>query len=109
MGKLEIDIDIPDGKRDYLIIPLALQLLIENAIKHNAMSKKSPLKIHIFIDEDSNLVIGNNLQERENFFPSTGVGLKNIAHRYILLNMTEPVFEKTNKEFIAKIPLLTHP
>lgn len=106
MGKLEINIDIPDEKRSYLIIPLAMQLLIENAIKHNAMSKKSPLNINIYIDSKTNLVIKNNLQERENFFPSTGVGLKNIAHRYMLLNMKEPVFEKTDSEFIAKVPLL---
>jgi PAS domain S-box-containing protein len=106
MGKLEINIDIPDEKRSYLIIPLAMQLLIENAIKHNAMSKKSPLNINIHIDSKTNLVIKNNLQERENFFPSTGVGLKNIAHRYMLLNMKEPVFEKTDSEFIAKVPLL---
>ena len=106
MGKLVINIDIPEEKKSYLIIPLAMQLLIENAIKHNAMSVKKPLIISIYIDRDENLVIKNNLRERENFFPSTGVGLKNIAHRYFLLNMKEPNFEKTDKEFIAKVPLL---
>lgn len=106
MGKLVINIDIPEEKKGYLIIPLAMQLLIENAIKHNAMSVKKPLIINIYIDRDENLVIKNNLRERENFFPSTGVGLKNIAHRYLLLNMKEPNFEKTDKEFIAKVPLL---
>jgi PAS domain S-box-containing protein len=104
--KLQVKISIPDKKRDLMVIPLALQLLIENAIKHNAMSQKSPLIISIFIDSENNLVVKNNLQEREKFIPSTGVGLKNITHRYMLLNLNEPQFERTDSEFIASVPLI---
>jgi len=89
-----------------MIIPLALQLLIENAIKHNSMSKKSPLIIDIFIDDGACLNVINNLQERESYIASTGVGLQNIQHRYLLLNQPEPSFKKTDGQFIARIPMV---
>ena len=106
MDKVVVSIRIPDDKRNCRIIPLAMQLLIENAIKHNAMSKKSPLVIDIFIDENNLLNVVNNLQEREAHMTSTGVGLKNIQNRYRLLNNTVPVFVKTETHFIARIPLV---
>jgi PAS domain S-box-containing protein len=106
MNKLAVTISISESQKTYLVIPLAMQLLIENAIKHNAMSKKSPLVIDIFIDGDKYLNIVNNLQEREAHMTSTGVGLKNIQNRYRLLNNTVPQFEKTEKHFIARIPLI---
>jgi LytS/YehU family sensor histidine kinase len=105
-NKLQVKLNIPSSKRELMVIPLALQLLIENAIKHNAMSQKSPLIINIFIDNENYLVVKNNLQERESFIPSTGVGLKNITHRYMLLNLKEPQFKRTNSEFIASVPLI---
>ena len=106
MEKVVMNINIPDEKKNYRIIPLAMQLLIENAIKHNAMSKKSPLVIDIFIDQNNLLNVFNNLQEREAHMTSTGVGLKNIQNRYRLLNNSIPVFEKTDSHFIARIPLV---
>ncbi len=106
MDKVVVNIRIPDEKKNHRIIPLAMQLLIENAIKHNAMSKKSPLVIDIFIDGDDLLNVVNNLQEREAHMNSTGVGLKNIQNRYRLLNNTVPVFEKTETHFRARIPLV---
>jgi len=107
VDKLHVNIDIPESRRSDLIIPLAMQLLIENAIKHNIMSKSEPLTIDIFIDADNFLNIVNNLQERPSQLVSTGVGLKNIQNRYLLLNNTEPTFEKTGTRFIAKVPLVT--
>lgn len=106
MGKITVNITIADDLRNCLVIPLAMQLLIENAIKHNAMSKKSPLVIDVFIDQNHFLNIINNLQEREAHMASTGVGLKNIQNRYLLLNNTAPEFEKTATHFIARIPLI---
>ena len=105
MDKIAVTINIENDKTDWLILPLALQLLIENAIKHNSMSKKTPLRIDLFIDENNFLNVENNLQERESYIASTGVGLKNIEHRYKLLEMEPPEFIKTRKSFIAKIPL----
>jgi PAS domain S-box-containing protein len=106
LGKLSVRINIAEELMSCMVIPLALQLLIENAIKHNAMSKKSPLVIDIFIDEKHNLNVINNLQERGAHMASTGVGLKNIQNRYLLLNNTIPEFEKTETHFIARIPLV---
>jgi len=106
MDKVVVNIIIPDEKKNYRVIPLAMQLLIENAIKHNSMSKKSPLVIDIFIDNMNQLNVVNNLQEREAHMSSTGVGLKNIQNRYRLLNNTVPVFEKTETHFRALIPLV---
>ena len=106
VNKLIVNIDIPESKRYYQVIPLAMQLLIENAIKHNTMSKSNPLQIDIFIDKQNFLNIVNNLQERPTQIISTGIGLKNIQNRYLLLINTEPVFEKTETQFIAKVPLV---
>jgi LytS/YehU family sensor histidine kinase len=105
MDKIVVKVDIGEQKRECQILPLALQLLIENAIKHNAMSKRNPLKIEIFIDSENVLHVENNLQERESHMASTGVGLRNIAHRYHLLEMPEPEFIKTETRFIARVPL----
>ena len=106
MGKICVNIKICDDCKNLMIIPLALQLLIENAIKHNSMSKKSPLTIDIFIDDHAFLYVTNNLQERESYLASTGVGLQNIQHRYLLLNLPEPSFEKIGGKFVARIPLV---
>ncbi len=106
VNKLIVNINIPESKRSEQIIPLAMQLLIENAIKHNIMSKSNPLHIDIFIDKEDFLNIVNNLQERPSQIISTGVGLKNIQNRYLLLNNTKPSFEKTETQFIAKVPLV---
>lgn len=105
-GKVLITIDINEEMENRLVLPLSLQLLIENAIKHNAFSTKSPLKIRLFIDEHDYLNVVNNLQIREKHIASTGVGLSNISSRYSLICDKAPVFEQTENEFIAKIPLL---
>lgn len=105
MDKIDVKITVDDNKKDLLVLPLALQLLIENAIKHNSMSKRNPLKIEISIENGNILKVENNLQERESHMASTGVGLRNIAHRYKLLEMPEPEFVKTETHFIARVPL----
>jgi len=105
MDKIEVKVAIPDAKKELLILPLALQLLIENAIKHNSMSKKNPLIIEIKVDNKNVLQVENNLQERESHMASTGVGLRNIEHRYHLLEMPAPQFLKTETKFVARVPL----
>jgi PAS domain S-box-containing protein len=106
MKKLFIDIQIDKSYSDYLILPIAIQLIIENAIKHNTFSKVQPLKIEIFIDEQQRLNIINNLNLRETKLVSTGVGLENINRRYALVSDQKPEFIKTTEQFIAKLPLL---
>jgi PAS domain S-box-containing protein len=106
MDKLIVRMDISEDKQFDKIIPLAMQLLIENAIKHNVMSKSRPLVIDIFVDENNYLNVINCLQERPSQVVSTGLGLRNIINRYQLLNLKLPVFEKTENQFIARIPLV---
>ena len=89
----------------YKIAPLTLQLLIENAVKHNRMSAKEPLLIEIFIENDY-LMIRNRLQLRPQRETSTGTGLNNIIDRYALLT-DRPVWAgECDEDFLVKIPLL---
>lgn len=104
--KVDVDIDIECNTEECFVIPLALQLLIENAIKHNSFSRKIPLQISISVDAEGYLVIVNNLQSRKTNLASTGVGLANISKRYSLLTDKPTHFELTETEFIARIPLL---
>ncbi len=94
----------PEGEKNY-VAPAALQMLIENAIKHNVISRKNPLRINLFT-EDGWLVVSNNLQEKEVKEPSTQVGLNNISSRYRFLSNQEVKIEKSESEFVVKIPLL---
>ncbi len=105
-NKVFVKINFDEHEVDAYVIPLALQLLIENAIKHNTFSKKSPLYVELFIDNNDYLHVVNNLQNRDTQMNSTGIGLANITKRYALLCNIEPVFEISGNSFIAKIPLI---
>lgn len=104
--KVTINSSITERDAELFVVPLALQLLIENAIKHNTFSKKRPLTVELFIDKEHMLHVVNNLQSRETQMLSTGVGLANISKRYALLSERQPVFEITGDRFVAKIPLI---
>lgn len=105
-GKIGVKIEVGSDKSGMLILPMALQILIENAIKHNAFSKTNPLRIEISVDKGDSLVVKNNIQARENHIQSTGIGLTNIRNRYKLISDKILVFEKTETEYIARIPLI---
>jgi LytS/YehU family sensor histidine kinase len=96
---------IKPGTEKMMIAPLTLQLLIENAVKHNVISKKKPLTIQISA-ENSQLVVKNNLQRKEIKEYSSQLGLKNIQSRYAFLNSGEVEITETNSEFIVKVPLI---
>ncbi|MBE7176258.1 MAG: histidine kinase [Mucilaginibacter polytrichastri] len=99
---LRIELDIPESHYRYLIPTLSLQIVIENAIKHNTVSPDRPLHIRIFANETPALVVRNNYQPKNNLVAGTGTGLKNIAERYkILLN--KPVNFGHDKEFYTAI------
>lgn len=104
-SNLQVNIDISEDKMDDFIPPLSLQELIENAIKHNIVSKENPLYIDIFIEKD-HLVIRNNLQKRIQDIPSTGTGQKNLKERYDMLSSRIPSFQIEEPYYIAKIPLI---
>ena len=95
-----------DYNFESMLPPMALQMLIENAIKHNIIAEQKPLTIDIMIEEESYLTIRNNLQLRSDTRRSTNVGLGNIRKRYEFLTNKEVVVRQTQDEFIVKIPLL---
>lgn len=105
--KLKINIDIA-GYEQRLIPPIALQMLMENAIKHNTIAEEEPLTIEIFIENGETLIVKNNLQKKNiPIEESAGVGLKNITARYEFLSETKVEIQETTTEFIVKLPLLS--
>lgn len=89
-----------------LVVPLSLQLLLENCIKHNFATSSKPLIIKVYCKND-NLVVENNLQPREQLNESSGIGLNNIVQRYSLLTNLKVTMGKTEDLFTIKLPLLT--
>jgi two-component system, LytTR family, sensor kinase len=104
-SNLEVNINIPCEKLDKKIVPLSLQLLMENAIKHNIVSEAKPLRIDIY-SENGNLVMENNLQIKNQISESTGIGLDNIRNRYKLLGDKQVKVAETEKNFTVSIPLI---
>lgn len=98
-------IDIPSIPQAY-IPPLSLQLLLENALKHNIASQEQPLNIHIYLENEA-VVISNNLQPKASIEQgSTRVGLRNIDRRYQLLSDKRPQILSTATKFTVILPLL---
>jgi len=104
---LKIAVDIPDAYQTHCLPPLSLQMILENALKHNKLSEKAPLSISIRVNERPALVIQNNLQIRT--IPSheqTGFGLENIRRRYWLIARETIDVEKTEEAFTVTLPLI---
>lgn len=103
---LSVTMRIDDRLLDYSIPPLSLQLLVENAIKHNVTSPERPLSISIFTNEDS-LIIENNAAPKQSETDGTGMGLQNINDRYqLLVHQPITIFSDQHK-FAVTLPLLS--
>ncbi len=100
------EINVQASKLTMNIPPLTLQLLVENAMKHNSIDKENPLKISIFTNDVDEIVVENNLRPLLKKPHSSGIGLENINRRYALLSDKKPVIIQTENTFIVKIPLL---
>jgi sensor histidine kinase YesM len=99
-------IKIDDSCLKMLIAPLTLQLLVENAIKHNQASQKQPLEVTIFTENDT-LIIQNNLQLRTGEVQSTQTGINNIKEKYKLLKQKAPEFVNEDPYYTVKIQLIS--
>ncbi|WLD22609.1 histidine kinase [Flavobacterium dauae] len=91
---------------DYKIVPLSLQLLLENAIKHNIISDKKPLQIDIF-QQDNYVVVQNTLQKKQTLEQSSGIGLKNILQRYTLVTNKLVEIAQENNTYTVKLPFVS--
>ncbi len=105
-NNLKVNINISDDCLALFIPPFALQMIIENAIKHNIISEHNPLVIDVFCDNNS-LIIVNNLQRRTDSTNSTGIGSKNLMQRYALIGDKQPKFIELASSFKVILPLLT--
>ena len=101
-----LQIRICDKLQAGYIIPLTLQLLAENAIKHNVVGRDQPLTIQVSEVKPGYITVSNNLQRKWQSEPSTGFGLESIQKRYALLTDKKVELEKSEREFSVSIPLL---
>ena len=103
-NKLKVDLNVAEEAYNKKIPPMAIQLLIENAIQHNVITSENPLHIKVY-SEDANIYIENNLNEKENV-ESFGSGLMNLNNRYNLIANREIYIEKNQDTFTVKLPIL---
>ncbi len=105
--KLQFEIRIAPESEQFLLPPMAVQILIENAVKHNVISKSRHLHISVFA-EGPELTVSNNLQEKKVKEPSTGLGLYNLDCRCRYMTRKELVVKRTENDFSVTIPLKAH-
>jgi LytS/YehU family sensor histidine kinase len=102
---LNIHVNIDESQMLQKIAPLSLQLLMENAIKHNIVSEDHPLHIHIYLENDR-LVVSNNLQRKKQVTESIGLGLENVRKRSKLLTDRLVEVIAGPEKFVVSIPLI---
>jgi sensor histidine kinase YesM len=104
-NNLDFEYNIDEKLYDYLIIPLSLQTLVENAIKHNVVSNKQPLRVKIEGDGES-VKVSNPIQLKKEVETGERIGLVNLAERYKLMWKKEIVTVKTENTFEVTVPLM---
>lgn len=100
------EITVDNAFQSLYIPPLTLQLLVENALKHNKTQKSNPLTIKVYTNQNSELVVENTLLPIEGKIDSSGIGLHNIVRRYGLLSEKQPVVTKDGTLFRVEVPLI---
>lgn len=103
---LTVKTRISETLLQYNLPPLTIQTLVENAIKHNEISKRKPLEIDIFTTENESLVIMNNLQKKITEEEGTGIGLTNLSRQFQLLIGKDIIISSENDRFSVEVPLI---
>ena len=100
----DVNVDIPSYYSRFKVVPCSVQMLMENAVKHNIVNEKHPLKIDVTVKDDY-LTVSNNLNPKIQTEPSTGKGLENIRRQYQILYKADIAVEKTDCDFTVRLPL----
>lgn len=103
-NKIELTIQVSDSEK-FRIIPVSLQILVENALKHNSVSEHNPLKINIY-KKDAFIVVSNNIRKKNSVNNSSRTGLTNLKDRIKLITGRETIVDQENNKFIVKIPII---
>lgn len=103
---IELQVEVDRKYYNYLLPSLSLQLLVENAVKHNIVSRSQPLLIDVFSTEGNRLAVHNNLQPKKIKMPSNKIGLANIRSKYELLNISGYEVLHDSKNFTVVLPLI---
>jgi LytS/YehU family sensor histidine kinase len=104
-GKIKLEIDINNDENSYKIIPISLQLLVENAIKHNMATQDKTLTINVYL-EDKYVVVKNNIRKMATQVVSTKIGLKNLNERVRLVTGKELIVTEHDGNFTVIVPLM---
>lgn len=102
--KILLEIDFQDAD-DFKVVPVSLQILVENALKHNSRSEKLPLKIRIERSNDR-IVVSNNIQRKNILESKSKTGLLNLKERVKLILDKDLIYEEDNNQFIVKLPII---
>jgi len=106
--KLRISMDVPEQYYHFAVPPLALQMLLENAIKHNVISKDNNLNIKVYVEDKTYLVVENNINPKKEVENSMGIGLNNIKNRYMFLSGKEVKISEESGIFKVSLPLVEY-
>lgn len=104
-NNLQLNWKVPESMLSKMVVPMSVQLLIENAIKHNVVSKSKPLILSVEIKGEM-LLVSNRIQQKSTQLPSTGIGLQNIEERYALISNKSMNVYNDGKHFVVSLPLL---
>jgi hypothetical protein len=102
--KIILEMEVKDTAQRF-IVPVSLQILVENALKHNACSKSNPLKIRISRDAEE-IVVSNNIQRKDLSGESTKIGLRNVSERVKCIMNKELSYKEENNQFIVRVPMM---
>ncbi|WP_298650536.1 histidine kinase [uncultured Proteiniphilum sp.] len=103
---LSVNIQIPDGHPEFYILPFAIQTLVENAVKHNIVSRQKPLDLVIRMTAEETIIVENNLQPRQDVRSGNGLGLSNLNERYWLMFRKNINIQADDSVFRVEIPLI---